>query len=89
MGRQAPSAGRSRTPDLVECLELTEDAFRARFHGTAVWRTGRAGLARNCAIALGNAGDRAALPALERSATTDSDPVVREAALWGIAQLAG
>jgi epoxyqueuosine reductase len=74
-------------PDLVECLELTEEAFTARFRGTAVSRTGRAGLARNCAIALGNAGDRAALPALERTATTDSDPVVREAARWGIAQL--
>jgi epoxyqueuosine reductase len=74
-------------PDLVECLELTEEAFTARFRGTAVSRTGRAGLARNCAIALGNAGDRAALPALERTATTDSDPIVREAARWGIAQL--
>jgi epoxyqueuosine reductase len=76
-------------PDLIECLELSEKAFSARFHGTAVSRTGRAGLARNCAIALGNAGDRAALPALERSATSDDDPVVREAARWGIAQLAG
>ena len=74
-------------PDLVECLELTDAEFRARFRGTAVWRTGRAGLARNCAIALGNAGDRAALPALRRCAEGDPDPVVREAALWGIAQL--
>ena len=44
-------------PDLVECLELTDAEFAARFRGTAVARTGRAGLARNCAIALGNAGD--------------------------------
>jgi len=74
-------------PDLVECLGLTDAGFEARFRGTAVWRTGRAGLARNCAIALGNAGDRAALPALRRSAATDPDPVVREAAEWGIARL--
>jgi epoxyqueuosine reductase len=74
-------------PDLVECLELTDAEFRARFRGTAVWRTGRAGLARNCAIALGNAGDRAALPGLRRSAKRDPDAVVREAARWGIAQL--
>jgi epoxyqueuosine reductase len=76
-------------PDLVECLELTESEFAARFRGTAVSRTGRAGLARNCAIALGNAGDRAALPGLRRSAERDADAVVREAARWGIAQLTG
>jgi epoxyqueuosine reductase len=74
-------------PDLIECLELSDDAFAARFRRTAVWRTGRAGLARNCAIALGNAGNPAALPALQRSAQSDPDPVVREAALWGIARL--
>jgi epoxyqueuosine reductase len=74
-------------PNLVECLELSEEAFAARFRRTAVWRTGRAGLARNCAIALGNAGNPAALPALRRSAAEDPDPVVREAAAWGIARL--
>jgi epoxyqueuosine reductase len=74
-------------PGLVECLQLTDAAFAARFRGTAVWRTGRSGLARNCAIALGNAGNPAALPALRQSAANDPDPVVREAAAWGIAQL--
>ncbi len=74
-------------PDLVECLELTDAEFAARFRGTAVSRTGRAGLARNCAIALGNAGNQAALPALRHSAATDPDEMVREAARWGIAQL--
>jgi epoxyqueuosine reductase len=74
-------------PDLVECLELSDDEFRTRFRATAVSRTGRAGLARNCAIALGNAGDRAALPALRNSAEHDPDAVVRDAARWGIAQL--
>ena len=76
-------------PDLIECLELTDAEFTARFRATAVARTGRAGLARNCAIALGNAGDDRALPALQRSAASDPDEVVREAARWGIAQLTG
>jgi len=76
-------------PDLVECLGLSDEAFAARFRGTAVWRTGRAGLARNCAIALGNAGDASALPALRRSAAGDPDPVVRESAEWAIARLSG
>jgi epoxyqueuosine reductase len=75
-------------PDLVECLELSEEAFAGRFRRTAVWRTGRARLARNCAIALGNAGDPRALPALQRTAEGDPDPVVREAASWAIAQFA-
>jgi epoxyqueuosine reductase len=76
-------------PDLAECLELSDAEFTARFEGTAVSRTGRAGLARNCAIALGNAGDGSALPALQRAAASDPDAVVREAARWGIAQLTG
>ena len=85
-GASSTARGPVPNPDLVECLELSDEAFAARFRRTAVWRTGRAGLARNCAIALGNARDRRALPALQRSAEADPDPVVREAASWAIAQ---
>ncbi|HXZ98869.1 MAG TPA: tRNA epoxyqueuosine(34) reductase QueG [Candidatus Binatia bacterium] len=74
-------------PDLVECLELDDAAFARRFRGTAVWRAGRAGLARNSAIALGNAGDPGALPALRRAAGADPDGVVREAASWALSRL--
>lgn len=88
-GKSSTSSGPVPYPDLVECLELTDEEFTRRFRGTAVARTGRAGLARNCAIALGNAGDRAALPALQRSAQFDPDAFVREAAGWGIARLTG
>lgn len=75
-------------PDLVECLGLSEEAFRQRFRATAVWRTGRAGLARNCAIALGNLGDPAAVPHLERARAGDPDETVREAAAWALEQIA-
>lgn len=74
-------------PDLVECLELEESGFARRFRFTAVWRAGRAGLARNCAIAVGNAGDAAALPALHRAAASDPDAAVREAARWSVDRL--
>jgi epoxyqueuosine reductase len=87
VGAASTAHGPVPNPDLVECLELSDEAFAARFRRTAVWRTGRSGLARNCAIALGNAGDRRALPALQRSEEGDPDPVVREAASWAIAQL--
>jgi epoxyqueuosine reductase len=88
VGTSSTARGPVPNPDLVECLELSEEAFAARFRRTAVWRTGRAGLARNCAIALGNALDPRALPALHRTAEGDPDPVVREAASWAIAQFA-
>jgi epoxyqueuosine reductase len=72
--------------DLEELLSLDDDAFRARFRDTPLMRTGRAGLLRNAAIALGNLGDASALPALER-ALADPSPLVREAAAWAIARL--
>ena len=72
--------------DLEELLSLDDDAFRTRFRNSPVWRTGRAGLLRNAAIALGNLGDARALPALER-ALADPSPLVREAAAWAIARL--
>ena len=74
-------------PDLVELLGMDDAAFARSFAGTAVLRSGRARLARNAAIALGNAGDPVALPALRRAAATDADPVVRESAEWAAAQL--
>jgi epoxyqueuosine reductase len=82
------AAGPVPFPDLVECLQLTAAEFERRFRGTAVWRAGRHGLARNAAIALGNAGDRGAVPALTRAAREDEDEVVREAATWAVARLA-
>jgi epoxyqueuosine reductase len=72
--------------DLLELLELSDDDFRRRFRHTAIWRTKRAGLLRNAAIALGNLGDAKALPVLER-ALGDSEPVIREAAAWAIERI--
>jgi epoxyqueuosine reductase len=71
-------------PDLVELLALDDAAFGERFGGTAVARTGRARLARNAAVALGNAGVAATAAPLRRAALGDPDPVVREAATWAL-----
>ncbi len=73
--------------DLHELFELSEDAFRHRFKNTALWRARRRGLLRNAALILGNRGDQAALPALEK-ALSDPDEVIREAARWAIERLA-
>jgi epoxyqueuosine reductase len=82
-----PARGPVPFPELVDILLLTDADFEARFRGTSVWRTGRAGLARNAAIALGNSGTRGALPALQRAASDDPDGVVREAARWAIERI--
>jgi epoxyqueuosine reductase len=69
--------------DAREVLSLTDEEFRRRYRGTALFRTKRRGLVRNAAVVLGNAGDPAALPALRRL-LDDPDEVVREAAAWAI-----
>jgi epoxyqueuosine reductase len=86
-GRQA-AKGPVPAPDLVELLELDDGAFGERFAGTAVARTGRPRLARNAAIALGNAGVAATAAPLRRAALRDPDPVVREAAAWAVERVA-
>jgi epoxyqueuosine reductase len=72
--------------DPVELLGLSDEEFRRRFRGTALWRAKRRGLLRNAALVLGNRGDQAALPAL-RKALDDSEPLVREAARWAIERI--
>ena len=72
--------------DLTELFGMTDEEFRRRFKGTALWRARRRGLLRNAALILGNRGDAAALPALER-ARDDPEPVVSEAARWAVERL--
>ena len=73
-------------PSLTALLEMDEAAFRARFRGSAMSRTKRAGLARNAALRLGHRGEAAAIPALRR-ALADPDEGVRRAAAWALARL--
>ncbi len=70
-------------PDLVELLQLDEAGFRSRFAGTPVLRTKRRGLLRNVCVALGNVGNRSALPALEKAAA-DAEPLIAEHARWAM-----
>lgn len=85
-GREPAFAENGGQFDLIELLEMNEDQFRARFRHTALWRAGRAGLARNAALALGNSGDERALPTLQR-ALGDADEGVREAAAWAVRKI--
>jgi epoxyqueuosine reductase len=73
-------------PQLLELLELDDAAFKAKFKGTPMIRTKRRGVLRNACVALGNAGDESALPALEKAAH-DSEPLIAEHARWAIEQI--
>jgi epoxyqueuosine reductase len=73
-------------PDLVALLRLDDAAFKQRFAGTPMLRTKRRGLLRNVCVALGNAGDERALPALDQ-ATHDPEPLIVEHARWAIEQI--
>jgi len=73
-------------PDLVELLKLDEAGFKSRFAGSPILRTKRRGLLRNVCVALGNAGDNSALPALEKAAR-NSEPLIAEHAHWAIGQI--
>src|SRR6185369_10293822 len=73
-------------PDLLELLALDETGFKQRFAGTPMLRAKRRGLLRNVCVALGNVGNKSALPALEKAAR-DPEPLIAEHASWAIAQL--
>src|SRR5205085_1968100 len=60
-----------------------------RFQGRAVMRAKRAGLARNACVALGNLGDRRAVPALAGALQHDPVPIVRGHAAWALGRLGG
>ena len=73
-------------PALVDMLTWNDPQFADFFRATPIYRLKRRGWLRNICIALGNSGDRAALPAL-RQALNDAEPLVREHAAWAIDQL--
>lgn len=69
--------------NLIEELTLTPQEFNKKFKNNPVKRAKRRGYLRNVAIALGNAGDKSAIPALEK-ALDDTEALVREHAAWAL-----
>ena len=74
--------------DACELLLLDEAGFQKRFQSTPMSRARRAGLLRNAAIVLGNRGEAAAVPVLQR-VLNDSESLIRGAAAWALGQLGG
>ncbi len=73
-------------PPLAELLQLDDAAFRIRFAGTPVKRTGRDRFLRNVLIAAGNSRDMSLLPRIE-ALLADASPLVRAMAVWAMRQL--
>jgi epoxyqueuosine reductase len=80
-------AAERSAPDLVRTLGLGAAQMRQLVRGTPLRRAGREGLLRNVCVALGNAGDPAAVPALARALSADRSPLVRGHAAWALGRL--
>jgi hypothetical protein len=83
--RVQPELGAGRCG--IQLLALDDAAFRKRFAGTPVKRTGRDRVMRNALIAAGNSGDPSLMPAVERL-LDDASPLVRAMAVWALQRLA-
>jgi len=73
-------------PDLVALAALNTNQLRQFVRRTALRRAPRPVLRRNIAVALGNTGEPAAIPALT-AMLADSHAIVRLHAVWALAQL--
>ncbi|WP_280948422.1 tRNA epoxyqueuosine(34) reductase QueG [Methylobacterium tarhaniae] len=73
-------------PPLAELARLDDAAFRTRFAGTPIKRTGRDRFLRNVLIAIGNSGD-ASLAGEAGRLLEDPSPLVRGMAVWALARL--
>jgi len=75
-------------PTLVRLLEMSSAEFEQRLAATAYGWIGHIRLRRNAAIALGNAGDPQAVPALI-DALHDPAPIIRGHAAWALRKIGG
>ena len=86
--QQSKLAAREATsgPLLAELAALDDAAFRKRFAGTPVKRTGRDRFVRNVIIAIGNS-DSPALTAAAQACLSDASELVRAMAVWALRRL--
>ena len=84
--RETRFVGRAGNAELAELVTLDDAAFRARFAGTPVKRTGRDRFMRNVLIAIGNSGDNSFVPSLIIH-LDDPSSLVRAMAVWALGRL--
>ncbi|HUS69039.1 MAG TPA: tRNA epoxyqueuosine(34) reductase QueG, partial [Kofleriaceae bacterium] len=78
---------RRTAPELVALLGMGSGKWRRFVGRSPMRRAGRDGLLRNVCVALGNAGDAAAVPALEATLRADRSALVRGHAAWALGRL--
>lgn len=83
----APVDAQTAAPALVSLLRMRAGEFKRRYRDTAMGWRGAAILRRNAAVALGNAMDRSAIPALIEALEGDPHPMVRGHAAWALGRL--
>ena len=69
-----------------ELLAMTQEEFSLAFKNSPMKRAKLRGLKRNAAVALGNIGGEASVPALS-VALTDPEPLVRSHAAWALGRI--
>ncbi|MBC5809808.1 MAG: tRNA epoxyqueuosine(34) reductase QueG, partial [Candidatus Eremiobacteraeota bacterium] len=74
-------------PDLVALLSLRSGAYKRQYRSRAIGWRGAAVLRRNAAVALGNALDRSAVPALKKALVQDPHPMVRGHVAWALGRI--
>ncbi|PPC85745.1 MAG: tRNA epoxyqueuosine(34) reductase QueG [Methylotenera sp.] len=71
---------------LVECFEWTEEVFKQKMAGSAIYRIGYAQWLRNIAVGLGNATSTPAIIQALKSRENDDNAIVREHVAWALLQ---
>lgn len=71
--------------DLIQEMTHAPQEFNHKFKGSPVKRPKRRGYLRNVAVALGNAGDAAAVPSLADALLNDPEVLIRGHAAWALA----
>ncbi|MCX7976587.1 MAG: tRNA epoxyqueuosine(34) reductase QueG [Bellilinea sp.] len=76
-------------PILKQEIHLSSTEFKQKFNRSPILRAKRRGYLRNIAVALGNLGDKTALPDLIFCLQNESEPLVRAHAAWAIGEIGG
>jgi len=82
-----PVDAAAAAPSLLDLLAMRSATFKRRYRATAMGWRGAAVLRRNAAVALGNARDRATVPALARALDRDPQPLVRGHVAWALGRI--
>ena len=76
------------TLKLIDLIQINQEMFSRRFKGSPIKRIKRRGLLRNVAVALGNSGNKQAIPILLK-VLDDEEPLIRAHVVWALGELAG